>query len=196
MATCTPIYGLPYAEGSDPPCDINETLCEFAEAVEVQLDLLDAVVDRVADTVPMVQVKLTAPLTTVSGGNTTITVPFDSISVDTASMVALADNPYRITLPRRGRYLVSFQAQLTSAPLNDLLQAQVVGSGVTSNVFDQYISDSSTPVYLNAASEMRYTNDATADTTSAILTFTVAVLIGTYVIESATVCVTWIGDLP
>lgn len=196
MPTCTPLYGLPYAEGSDAPCDIGETLCAFADAVETQLDLLDAVVDRVADTVPMVQVKLTTPLTTVSTGNTNITVPFDTVSFDTADMVALADNPYRITLPRQGRYLVSFQLQLSSAPLNDILQAQVLGSGVTSNVVDQYLSDSSTPVYMNAANEMRYVVGAAADTTSPTLTMVVAVLIGTYVIEAATVCVTWIGDLP
>lgn len=196
MATCTPLYGLPYAEGSDRPCDIGETLCAYADAVETQLDSLDAVVDRVADTVPMVQVKLTSPLSTTSNGNTNITVPFDTVNFDTANMTALADNPYRITLPRLGRYLVSFQLQMTSAPLNDILTASISSTTVNSNVFDLYISDSSTPIYMNGAGEMRYTTDATADTLSPFLTFNVAVLIGTYVIESATVCITWIGDLP
>lgn len=196
MPTCTPIYGLPYAEGSDAPCDIDETLCAFATAVEAELDELDAVVDRVADTVPMVQVKMTSPLSTTSFGNTTITVPFDTISYDTAGMVSLAANPYTITLPRPGRYLVTFQLQMTSAPLNDMLSVQISGSAVQSTVYDNYISDSSTPVYFNAGGEMRYTTGATADTTSAALTLTASVLVGTYVIESATVSVTWIADLP
>lgn len=197
MATCTPILGLPYAEGSDAPCDINETLCEFAEAVEAVLDSIDEVVDRTVDTVPMVQVKLTAPLTTVSaGGSTVITVPFDTISFDTANMVNLSANPYLITLPRQGRYLASWQLQMTSVPLNDTVTAQLQGSAVSGLALDQYISDSSTPVYLNAGYEIRYRNGAAADTTSQFLTFTVLVNVGTFVIESATVCLTWIADLP
>lgn len=199
MATCTPIFQLPYAEGSDAPCDIDETLCAFADAVEAQLDLLDGVVDRVVDTVPMVQVKLTAPLTTVSAGTTTITVPFDTISFDTADMVNLAANPYLITLPRQGRYLASYQLQLSSVPLNDTVTAQFQGSAVLGLAVEQYISDASTPVYMNAAYEIRYASSgvgATADTTSPSLTFTVIVNIGTFVIDSATVCLTWIADLP
>lgn len=197
MATCTPILGLPYAEGSDAPCDINDTLCEFAEAVESALDALDSMVDRTIDTVPMVQVKLTAPLTTVSaGGSTVITVPFDTISFDTANMVSLAMNPYRITLPRQGRYLASWQLQMSSVPLNDTVTARLLGSSVSGLTQDQYISDSSTPVYLNAASELRYASSGVVDTTSQFLTFNVLVNIGTFVIESATVCLTWIADLP
>lgn len=196
MATCTPIFGLPYAEGSDRPCDINETLCEFAEAVEVVLDRYDAVVDRVVDTVPMVQVKLTAPLTVVSAGTTTFTIPFDTISFDTANMVNLAASPYAITFPRQGRYLASWQLQMTSVPLNDIVSVQLQGSSASGLVLDQYVSDSSTPVYMNAGAEIRYVVGAAADTTSANITFTATVNIGTFVVESATVCLTWIADLP
>lgn len=43
--TCTPVYGLPYATGTSRPCNIGSTGCDFAEAVEEQLDALDTIVD-------------------------------------------------------------------------------------------------------------------------------------------------------
>lgn len=196
MATCTPLYGLPYAEGSDRPCDIDETLCAFADAVETQLDLLDAVVDRVADTVPMVQVKLTTPYVFASTGNTTLTIPFDTISFDTANMVALGSNAYQVTLPRGGRYLVSFQAQLSTVPIGDTVTMQLA-PGLPP--YDAYTSDSSTPVYLNGASEIRYAppgSGQAVDITTPTLTLTLSTLVGTFSVDSVTLCIAWIGDIP
>lgn len=195
MATCTPVYGLPYAEGDDAPCDIDETLCAFAEAVEAQLDVLDAVVDRTADTVPMVQVKLTAPFTFTATGNLTATVPFDTISFDTANFVSLADNAFQVTLPRAGRYLTSFQVQIASVPVGDIVYA----STSINLPYDQYVSDASTPVYLNGASEIRYAPGGSGqpvDTFSPVLTFTLQVLPGTFIVEAVTLCICWIGDIP
>lgn len=196
MATCTPLYGLPYAEGSDPPCDIDETLCEFAAAVEAQLDALDAVVDRTTDTLPMAQVKLTTPFTITSIGNTTATVPFDTISFDTANFVELAENAYQATLPRAGRYQVSFQLLMGVAPVNDLLRAAVMPSSI---IYDEAVSDGTAPVYFNGAYELRYAppgSGVPVDTTNPVLTLAVSVLVGTYTVTSATLCIAWIGDLP
>lgn len=195
MTTCTPLYGLPYAEGGDRPCDVFEPLCDFANAVETQLDLLDGVVDRVVDTVPMVQVKLTTPFTFVSTTNTTVTIPFDTISFDTANFVSLADSANQITLPRGGRYLVSFQMQIASIPVSDTAFVSLSAG----SVFDQYVSDSSTPVYLNGAGELRYAppgSGVIVDTTSPLLTLTLAVLIGTFTVDAVTLCIAWIADLP
>lgn len=199
MVTCTPIYMLPYAEGSDPPCDIDETLCAFAADVEALLDRLDAEVDRTYDTVPMVQLKLTAPLTFVSSGNSTITIPFDTISFDTANFVSLADNPYQINLPRGGRYLASYQVQIASVLSGDTVASTFASTtGTVTPCQELYISDGSLPVYMNSGGELRYSPGglSPSDTQATALTFVLNVLTGTFVIDAVTVCLTWIGDLP
>lgn len=194
MATCTPVYGLPYAEGDDPPCDIGETLCAFADAVEAELDRLDAVVERTVDTVPIVQLRLTAPFTFTTTTNTTVTIPFDTIDVDTAEMADLTLSPYQITLPRGGRYLTAFQVEIAAITSGDTVIASF-----SPGAYDQYISDGSTPVYLNGGGELRYAptgSGVPVDTTSPIVSFTLSVLSGTFTVNAVTVSMAWIGDLP
>lgn len=160
MPTCTPFYGLPYIIGTDRPCDQDETWCEFATAVDAELDRLDDVVDRVVDTVPMVQVRLTLPRTqaTNPGGGVNVLVPFDTVDVDTANMVDLAASPFVITLPRFGVYMVYFTVTGTTAAsnINWRVQAQHPTDTVANVASQSYIDDGSTPVVISSAGEYRY----------------------------------------
>lgn len=191
MPTCTPVYGLTYAIGSDRPCDIGATLCTFADEVEVELDRLDAIVDRTADSVPMAQVRMT--LTTAYPVGTS-TVGFDTVDVDTAGMVDLTDDPYTILLPYGGRYLI-----YANAIGNTIGVGNTVILTAATLSFDMYLDDASTPIYLNTGMELRYAPVGVAvvkDTSSPALTLTVQCPLAAPVFTSITFGAYWIGDLP
>lgn len=105
MTTCTPLFGLPVVEGSDRPCDIDQWSCDFASAVESQLDTLDGIVQRTATTVPMAKVISTVPVTfgneTTSGS--TPNLSFDTVAVDTDNMFN-SSFPEQIFFPTKGMY--------------------------------------------------------------------------------------------
>jgi hypothetical protein len=193
MATCTPVYGFTYAVGSDAPCDIDDTLCAFAAEVEAELDRIDTVVDRTVDSVPMAQVRMT--LTTAypsnPGGGTPAVVAFDTVDVDTEDMVNLTDDPYTITLPRFGRYLVYANAVGVTVGAGN-----TVTLNAASTASDQYLDDASTPIYLNAAAELRYAASGVLDVTSPALTCTVSCAAASPVFTSITFGAYWLGDLP
>lgn len=193
MTTCTPIYGLTYAICSDRPCDIGDTFCQFANEVEAELDRLDAIIDRTVDSIPMAKVRLTEPFSWDNGigGNANIPIPFDTVDVDTADMVDLTANSTRITLPRFGRYSVSFQIVISSViPAGDIIGATML------DAFDQYLSDASAPAYLNSAANIRYTNSGSPDTTTGLLSLVVGnASAGIMTFSSATATVYWMGDL-
>ena len=109
MTTCTPL-GLVYPEGSDRPCDVAPTTCEFSEGVEGYLDQLDDLVNRTATTVPMVWLQTLEPVTVTQGAVAlpTITPIFDTVVVDTANMADLTSNPSEITITRTGIYMFGF----------------------------------------------------------------------------------------
>jgi len=116
----TPIYGLPYMVGTDPPCfgpgagcdNLESLFCQFAELVEVQLDENDDIIGRTATAIPMAQVSLTpvAPdnnLFTLEGvGNF---LPFDTVEFDTDDM---ADLPRGIQPRRDGLYRFELLIQM------------------------------------------------------------------------------------
>lgn len=193
MTTCTPIYGFVYAECDDRPCDIGETFCQFSEQVETELDRLDAIVDRTVDTVPLAQVRLTVPFSYDNGigGNANVSVPFDTVDVDTADMVDLTANPTRITLPSFGRYVVAFQVVISSViPSGDIMGASL------SDASDAYLSDASAPAYFNSGANIRYSNTPFADTGTGILSLVVGIAsAGITTIGSATAKAYWLGDL-
>lgn len=197
MPTCTPIYGLPYAIGSDRPCDINDTLCGFADAVEAELDRLDGVVDRVADTIPMAQVRMTVTTTfaTNPGGGTPAVVAFDTVDFDTDDMVNLAENPYVIMLSRPGRYIVYGQVFGTTIGAGNSIS---FSAARVAN--DSYIDDASTPIFLNASAELRYVPPAfpgvVNDTPVDDISLTISSAVTPPTITEITFGVYWIGDLP
>lgn len=198
MPTCTPLYNLVYPIGSDRPCDIDETLCDFAAVVETELSRLDDVVDRVADTIPMAQVRMTVTTTfaTDPGGGTPAVVAFDTVDFDTADMVNLTDNPYVIMLPRAGRYIVYFQVFGTTIGAGNTFTAY----SSSRVAFDQYIDDASTPIYLNGAAEFRYApasvSTAGRDTTSPDVSLMLSSAVTPPTVTSITFGAYWIGDLP
>lgn len=198
MPTCTPLYGLVYPIGSDRPCDIDVTLCDFAAEVETELSRLDDVVDRVADTIPMAQVRMTVTTTyaTDPGGSTPAVVAFDTVDFDTADMVNLTANPYVIMLPRAGRYIIYFQVFGTTIGAGNTITAY----SSSRVAFDQYIDDASTPIYLNGSAELRYapatTSGVVRDISNPDLSFMLSSAVTPPTITGITFGAYWIGDLP
>lgn len=102
--TCTPIYGLPYPTRSSNPCNIGDTLCDFATEVETELDRLDSIVGRTANTIPMVKVASTVSfLLTVASDD--FPVPFDTVEVDTNNMFDGNAANTVITINQSGIYM-------------------------------------------------------------------------------------------
>lgn len=125
MPAETPIYGLPYQVGTDPPCfgpgtgcDNLETLwCDFAAIVEQQLDDMDAVAGRTGTAIPMARV-LFSPDNT-AGLSPTISeafpagfLAFDTVQFDTDNMATL---PFGITPRRNGRYRIDANINIASS---------------------------------------------------------------------------------
>lgn len=107
MPSYTPTYQLPYPIASDSSCTLADTWCAFDDAVETQLDAIDAVVARTATATPMAIVSTSAmhlyinnPLST--GSNFIMT--FDTVLVDTDGMTDLATNPQGLTIRTPGIY--------------------------------------------------------------------------------------------
>lgn len=129
MTTCTPIYQLPYQEGGDRPCDAPEVWCDFAEAVEAELDRIDGVVLRTSVTIPLAKVSLSAPQTydaTTSGS----VIAFDTVHEDTDGMVDFQLAPGEIRPQRSGLYSVRCYIELgtTGSTSNSFIfQLQGVG---------------------------------------------------------------------
>lgn len=190
MPTCTPVYGLEFPIGSDRPCDVGDTLCEMMGTVEANLTRLDGIVDRVADSVPMAQVRLTVARSQAAG--TTAFVPFDTVDVDTDNMVDLTANPYVITLTRFGRYMVYYYIQGATVGAGNVVTStssnQLFGNTLA---LDQYVDDASTPIYLSSRAQLRYVSAANAQRLLSVATPAAATPL-----TSVTFGIYWLGDLP
>lgn len=101
--SCTPVYGLPYATGNSDPCNIGSTGCAFAEAVEAQLDALDAITDRFSG-VPFAYASNIAQISYDNSIPGNFTPFFDTTIADTDGMIDLALNPSVITIQTEGVY--------------------------------------------------------------------------------------------
>lgn len=124
MATCTPIYGLPYIIGSDAPCDQSETWCDFAAAVETQLDRLDLIVARTNTVIPMAKVSLSLPQALSS------TLNFDTVDEDTDDMVDFSESPRFIFARRTGIFRVRFYTEVgTTGSASSSFIVQVDAAG-------------------------------------------------------------------
>lgn len=107
MTSCTPIYNLSVIEGDDRPCDVGDTICAIAANVEVQLDRLDSLRQRTADTVPVLKVANTIGQTFVSGvGDSSIPLNFDTVVVDNDNMFN-SGFPSTITWNTPGIWLIN-----------------------------------------------------------------------------------------
>jgi hypothetical protein len=124
MPTCTPIYGLPYAIGSDRPCDIGDTFCSFAAEVELELNRLDSVVARTNTAVPMAKVSISTPQALSS------LISFDTVDEDTDDMVDLSESPTYIFAQRTGLFRVRSYVEVGttgSASSSFILQVDAAG---------------------------------------------------------------------
>jgi len=106
MATCTPIYGLAVVECSDRPCDIDGTMCQFAQDVEVELDRLDAIVARTVTTIPQAVVASTESVTYTVVSSGIFATTFDTVLADTDDMFD-ATVPQQILINTPGVYSLS-----------------------------------------------------------------------------------------
>jgi hypothetical protein len=119
--TCTPVYGLPYATGASRPCNIGSTSCDFAAAVENQLNLLDDVVLRTQTSIPMawVRTKTAFTMTQNAAQNVSVSAPFDTVVVDTDNMADLVAFSPGLTASRSGLFLTWVYVRST-ATVNSL----------------------------------------------------------------------------
>lgn len=102
MPAVTPIYDLPYAVGTDPPCfgpgtgcdNLESIWCDFVSLVEDQLDENDLIIGRTATAIPMARLTLRpsggeennlSALFAAGGTN----LPFDTVEFDTDNMAQL-----------------------------------------------------------------------------------------------------------
>lgn len=108
MPEYTPNYQLPYPAPGDSPCSLSDTTCAFGDAVDTQLDALQAIVDRTAGSVPMAVVSTVGLKQYIIDPNSTgfnYNVTFDSVLVDTDGMTDLVSNPQGFTIQTPGIYL-------------------------------------------------------------------------------------------
>lgn len=123
MVAFTPVYELPYQEGSDPPCfgpgtgcdNLESVWCDFTALVEAQLDENDLILGRTATSIPMARVKF-APDTTAESPTLVEAFPagylaFDTVEFDTDNMATL---PFGITPRRNGIYRIDATMTLLS----------------------------------------------------------------------------------
>lgn len=132
--SCTPVYGLPYPTGASNPCLVGDTGCDFAEAVEAQLDALDDVVDQF-NSVPFAYASNIAEMQYNNSAPGSFIPFFDTTMADTDNMIDLSFNPSILTIQTAGVYSIFLELD-TSIPLTGTglsLQLNVTnasGSGV------------------------------------------------------------------
>lgn len=101
--TCTPVYGLPYATGASKPCNIGDTMCDFSEAVETQLDALDTVVSQLQNA-PFAYM-LSSVQQDYNNSIPGAFIPtFDTTLADTDNMIDLALDPTALYIKTAGVY--------------------------------------------------------------------------------------------
>jgi hypothetical protein len=203
VSTCTRVYQLPLPEGTDRPCDYSEISCGFATGVETQLDLLDGVVLRTATTIPMAWVRTTTPYVVAQNAtqSAVVTVPFDTVVVDTDQMSDLAQFSSGVTTTRDGLYLVwvYFRAVATvaAAPnINHTLRLFVEPALAVNNAYFQSLDTTSvtinqvvrraqaTVMPIPAGTQVGLRWDASGAPTDA------------FTLPETDLALTWVGDLP
>lgn len=196
MPTCTPIYGLEYAIGSDRPCDIDETFCSFVTQIEAELDRLDLIVGRTNTAIPMAKVSIGAPQALSS------LISFDTVDEDTDDMVNLSESATFIFTQRPGLYRVRSYVEVGttgSAASTFILQVDAAGP-ITSPAS---ISPAGNPILQivdpNLANSVSYSMEAFYRTTLADSRFFASVQVGVVAgtpttINRAELDVEWMAD--
>lgn len=135
MPAQTPIYGLPYMVGTDPPCfgpgtgcdNLVSVFCEFAEIVEGLLDANDLIIGRTATAIPMAMIELDRPDNPLDVSFLTV-IPFDTVVFDTDNMAFLtASDGFEIRPQRNGHYHIDFIASVNENTAGDPFAGQIAG---------------------------------------------------------------------
>lgn len=209
MVTRTSPDCLPYFDSTDPicvntgsTCEPSTVWCDFAAAVDVKLDELDAVVDRTATTVPMAWVELTAPIARVVG-DPELAVPFDSVRADTDDMVDLSANSSGFTFNTPGLYVVFayFRGVAVAAPGNSLDASAIIRYLPRSTAYGAFTPgdmEFSAQVVnaQRAAASANVTNAFTAGMSLSMSMFGGGVVGDAMVYSKIGLGAAWVGDLP
>jgi hypothetical protein len=192
--TCTPIYQLPYATGASAPCNIDDTMCAFNDAVQEEIDRLQGVANRTSVTTPMVKVAMTVP-TLYGPGVPSSLIVFDSALVDTDNMFTAAF-PDQVTVNTPGVYgaYAFLYSTSTGAALLTTSSIHVDIAGAGGNfLFDSMPYTSGTPIYQSATGSWFVTTSGTA------ITMTYAPFIqgaDVVTVQRAEMGLFWLCDLP
>ena len=118
MTSFTPNFALPYPSALDEPCDFAEDWCAFTSAVNTIATRFETTVNRTVPIIPMARMTLTSPVTILSSG----TIPFDSVSVNTAGWVDFDSSNTDIVTDRAGYFVMVAEALIQTTT--------VAGTGV------------------------------------------------------------------
>lgn len=102
MTALTPVYGLPYPDALDAPCDFPEDWCAFTVAVDGVLDRFELGAQRVIPAIPIAKVMITSQVVIAEGA----AFPWDAVAVDTAGWTDFDADNRIITVSRTARYSV------------------------------------------------------------------------------------------
>ena len=100
MTALTPVYGLPYPDALDAPCDFPEDWCAFTAAVDGVLDRFELGAQRVIPAIPIAKVMITSQVVIAEGA----AFPWDTVAVDTAGWTDFDADNRIITVSRSARY--------------------------------------------------------------------------------------------
>lgn len=103
MTAFTPNFNLPYPSALDEPCDFAQQWCDFTAAVNTVATRFETTVNRTIPAIPMARMTLTVPITILTGG----TIPFDSVSVNTAGWIDFDTSNTDIVTDRAGYFVVT-----------------------------------------------------------------------------------------
>jgi hypothetical protein len=186
VTSFTPVYGLPYPDALDAPCDFPEGWCAFTVAVDAVIDRFEIGAQRVIPAIPIAKVTLTEPVTIAAGEF----IPWDTVAIDTAGWTNFDADNRVITVSRQARYSV--------------LGAALVGpSGVANSSYVMFIDNVlfSDPDYLDrniAGVDIGITSQNNSDDITAGTEISMNIIrsgsSGTIPLQSASLTVFWHAD--
>lgn len=116
MTASTPLFALPYPDGSDRPCDFAQQWCDFTEAIEGVLEGFQETLNRTVPMIPIAVLSVSEPLSITSFNN----IPYDTVTIDSAGWTAVDVDNTMISPDMAG--VLSWHASAT------ITQSQVAGA--------------------------------------------------------------------
>lgn len=124
MPDITPNFSLPYPAPTDDPCLFAEQWCDFTDGINSIISNFQAGADRAIPVIPVAMLRRTTAVNVINGN----LIPFTDVIIDTANMTDLDADPYRITVPRTGRYTVAaFMEKVSSGVVNSQITLFIRG---------------------------------------------------------------------